>query len=375
MANESDGGYHAIKGFLYQFDKALIEVLMNPDSQVCVEHRQDIDYQDFVIQVKHKETQEYRNYKIKKPVQQLIEMFKTDQTQKFCLYCHFVDKAPLKWTPNVSELNEILGDQADNYTAFLKEKFIQGFFIQFSENFDDQFSQVIGLIKSNFSLPDEDKAYYYHSLLRSKLLDISIQSKSERKITRHDLDKFIGDAEKTVFYTAYSKYLDQDKYERLVKKEFFTFRTANIENFERLFIIQCDESIAYIELNRIVNLLNHKYFKVGKSPQPYLCFDNLDDQKLITLKQDLIDQGIIFDDGTYFNGDRFRLDRIIEKRLLDDKTAIKIVNREFLDRVITKVKFHEVYQFYISSPIALTIEHKHIKIQILETKQVARMLS
>ena len=60
MSENKDGGYYAIKGFLYQFDKAIIEVLTNPNAIVGVEEKQDIDYQDFVIQVKHKETQEYK---------------------------------------------------------------------------------------------------------------------------------------------------------------------------------------------------------------------------------------------------------------------------------------------------------------------------
>ena len=30
MSDNQDGGYFAIKGFLYQFDKTLIEVLNNP---------------------------------------------------------------------------------------------------------------------------------------------------------------------------------------------------------------------------------------------------------------------------------------------------------------------------------------------------------
>jgi hypothetical protein len=68
MGSNNDGGYYAIKGFLYQFDKTLIEILKNPDAVVMIEHREDIDYRDFVIQVKHKETQDYKYHKIRKPV-------------------------------------------------------------------------------------------------------------------------------------------------------------------------------------------------------------------------------------------------------------------------------------------------------------------
>jgi hypothetical protein len=374
MTEENDGGYYAIKGFLYQFDKTLIEIIMNPDLKIGIEQRQDIDYQDFVIQVKHKETQDYKDSKIKKPVIQLIDMFKEDQTQKFCLYCYFKDKEPSKWILTLADLNKILGNKANDYTQFIKEKFINSSFIHFSENFEDQFILLIDLIKSNFSLIDDDLAYFYHSLLRSRLLDISIKLKGKREISRQNLDEFINDAEKTVFYTAYSKYLDEAKYERLVKKKFFTFRNANVENFERLFIIEYDNKAITVELSKVVNSLISKYFKVSKSPQPYLCFINIDEQKLIDLKQDLIDQGIFFDDGTYFNGDRFRLERIIESNLEFNNPRIKIINRGYLERVLSKMKFQEIYQFYLTSPSKLETVCSHIKIQITETKQILRML-
>ena len=82
MTEQIDGGYYAIKGFLYQFDTAITEILCNPAVEVGIERNQDIDYQDFVIQVKHKETQDYKNHKIKKPILQLLEMFKQDQSSE-----------------------------------------------------------------------------------------------------------------------------------------------------------------------------------------------------------------------------------------------------------------------------------------------------
>ena len=33
----NNGGYYAIKGFLYQFDKTLIEILRNPSKKVGIE--------------------------------------------------------------------------------------------------------------------------------------------------------------------------------------------------------------------------------------------------------------------------------------------------------------------------------------------------
>lgn len=374
MGHDNDGGYYAIKGFLYQFDKTLIEILGNPDATVMVEHREDIDFQGFVIQVKHKETQDYKDHKIRKPVIQLIELFKTDQSQKFCLYCHFRDRKPDKWFPALDELDGILGNQKDNYTPYLKGKFIDSFCIQFSEDFESQFLRLIDLIQKSFALHEEDRAFLYHSLFRSKLLDLSLKAKDKRSISRADLERFAKGAEKTIFYRVYSKFLDGKRYERLIKSEYFTFKAVNLDNFERLFIIDCDEQVSQVDLSKIANQISTKYFRVGKSPQPFLCFMNLEDKKLKELKRDLVDQGIMFNDGTCFDGDRFRLDRIIEKALNSETIRIKIIGEDNVERLLLKLRTQEIFQFYLESPLDLKAAGNHLKIQIAETSQIMRIL-
>ena len=53
-----DGGYYAIKGFDYQIDKTILEVLKQPngDEEVAIEQIQDINTNSYVIQDKYKET-------------------------------------------------------------------------------------------------------------------------------------------------------------------------------------------------------------------------------------------------------------------------------------------------------------------------------
>ncbi len=374
MTKQVDGGYYAIKGFLYQFDTAITKILNNPAVEVGIERRQDIDYQDFVIQVKHRETQDYQNHRIRKPILQLLEMFKQEQSQRFCLYCYFRDRTPGKWYPSLAELDSILGNRKVDYNPSLKKRFAENFYIQFSEDFETQFLELVTLIQDVFSLPSEEEAILYHSLIRSKLLDLSIKTKSERRVTKGDLDNFLKDAEKTVFYTAYAKFLDRTKYERLIKKKYFTFQTVNIENFERLFVVYCNEDTSLVDLSRIASALSSKYFRVGKSPQPYLSFVNLDKNRLIELKRDLIDQGIMFNDGTCFDGDRFRLHSIVRKEPLNKDLRVKIIKKENIFEVLAEVKFHEVFQFYLETPLDLATKRDHVKIQVVETKQILEML-
>lgn len=374
MTQQNNGGYYAIKGFLYQFDKTLIEILTNPTKKIYVEHTQDINYVNYVIQVKHRETQKYADNTIRNAVIQLIELFKEDKSQSFCLYCHFKDKPPSQWKLNTSELDKILGPKKLNYLSYLKNEFTDNFVIQFSENFEAQFKSLITLIASSFSLSNADKSYIYHSIFRSKLFDLSIKSFEERQIEKKDLNTFIEATERTIFYDAYATYLGQDKYEKLMRKEYFTFNKANIDNFERLFIIDCIEDVNLVDVNKIVNCISRKYFRKNKSPQPYLCFVNLDDDKLIQLKQELIDQGIFFNDGTYFNGDRFRLNKILENNIDDDTIKVKIINPEHMVKVLRKIVIKEFYQFYNLNPIDIITDQKHIKIQIKATNQILKML-
>ena len=234
MSN-NNGGYYAIKGFLYQFDKSLIEILRNPDIKVGIEKIQDIDINNYAIQVKHKETQNYSPSKIKDAVIQLIDLFKNDKSQKFCLYCYFKNKSPCLYKLNLTELDKIIGNKKDKYLPYLKKEFLNNFKINFSNNYEEQFEELINIIKKSFSLTSKDKAIIYHSIFRSKLFDISIKTKDEREISKNDLLLFIEDAEKTIFYLSYSKYLSKEKYEKIIRKDFFTFIAANIDNFERLF--------------------------------------------------------------------------------------------------------------------------------------------
>jgi hypothetical protein len=84
-----DGGYYALKGFAFQFNKSLLEVLENQESDVEIEQIQDIGVDNYYIQVKYHETQTYANWKIKKPMVQLLEYSKSDKSRNFCLYCYF----------------------------------------------------------------------------------------------------------------------------------------------------------------------------------------------------------------------------------------------------------------------------------------------
>lgn len=120
-----------IAGYLYQFDKTIIELLsqVNEETTICVEGIEDIDIQDLEklndmsIQVKYYAKTLYKASEIKEPIQQMFSHYKqviknNYKRRNYYLYAHFKEGTEkLK----VNE-NKTLIDQTDkNVLDFFKE--------------------------------------------------------------------------------------------------------------------------------------------------------------------------------------------------------------------------------------------------------------
>ncbi|WP_139490352.1 hypothetical protein [Brevibacillus dissolubilis] len=371
-AKERDGGYYAIKGFLYQFDVTIKEILVNVEKDVQFEQIQDINYEDYVIQIKHKETQEYSPSKIKKAIIQLLDIYKNDESKYLCLYCHFKDIVPqLKQLP-ITELDSILGSESGNYTELLKESFIKNFTIKFSHDYDTQFNEVIGLIQKTYKLPSIESSIYQHALIRSKLLELAInKEKSYRVINKANLDSFLQEVQKVNFSRGYLDFLSKEKYEKLVKKEFFTIG-LNLLNFERLFIIDVDDNASDTDLLSIVGKLIKKYWRKDKSPAPVICFRYMSVSRINIIKQQLFDDRVNFCDGTFFNGDKFRLEKVMEKNF---NYQVKFIDESNIPLLINNHFVHEIYHFYSLNIVNFNANKmKQIHIHVHEATQILKMI-
>ena len=240
MATQS-GGYFAIKGFTYQFDKSILEVLANQGRDVEIEQIQDIGINNYYIQVKYKETQNYADSKIKPAIIQLIDCFIKDKTKSFALYCYFKDKSSQKAVLTEEQLDKILASAKDSYTSDDKKSFSEHFSLEFSENFAKQFTKVIAEIKSSFTLRNEEEATVYHSIFRANLLEVATRRNPRKRIINfRGLKILVGKKEKIIFELAYCKYLKNERYLKYLKKEYFTFNKVNIPNKERFFVLEID---------------------------------------------------------------------------------------------------------------------------------------
>ena len=80
-----------------------------------------------------------------------------DRERFYRLLQEFADH---KWNPTPDELDRILGNQKENYTSYVKKKFVKNFFIQFSDDFETQFLRLLELIRNSFSLGTEGYGFF-----------------------------------------------------------------------------------------------------------------------------------------------------------------------------------------------------------------------
>ena len=178
---QEEGGYYAIKGFLYQYDKAILKILSRDEGvPVYIERIQDIDCENYVLQVKHKEAADYSASKIREPIIKLLDTFVNDMSKKFCLYAYFRNQKPhsIKFK-TVQELKDILKyrdkEKTENlqgkYTNEQMESFIKNFTLQFAENYEIQFENVLKMIREKMKV-EEDEAWIYHAIICDKLFSV-----------------------------------------------------------------------------------------------------------------------------------------------------------------------------------------------------------
>ncbi|MBY6951338.1 hypothetical protein [Clostridium botulinum] len=380
-----DGGYYAIKGFLYQFDKTMIELLKNDeDTVICIEKIQDINYEDYIIQVKHKETADFSNSKVRDPIIQLLELYSRDSSRKFCLYGYFKDIKPnvVKFT-KVEQLDEILKYRDTvktqklqvRFPQDLRKGFINNFTLCFGEDFKNQFKYLLGMIKKIFGLKTIDDAIIHHSLIREKLFELAIKpDESDRHITRRKLKEYLSQCNKNIFYGYYDAFLGREKYIELVKKQYFTIKYANLNKFERLFVIDCIGDYDETTVRKIVDSISNKYYKQNKSPAPYICFRRIPYEVLANVKRGMLDDEIKFSDGTYFDGDRFRSDRLKYDGDTND-VKVKIIREENIDDVVSIVIFKEYYNLFVEKPAQFNSNFLEIRVQINDITEVSKMIS
>lgn len=383
--SKADGGYYAIKGFEYQIDKSIIEILNSDDENnlIGIERIQDVDSNSWVMQIKYKETKDFVPSAVREPIIQLLEEYKINNTKKYYLYCYFKSLNGYEgYFSNLTldNLDTILKNEKDKFTKDEKESFLLNFILENSATFQNQFEQVILKLKNDFS-KNEDEAVIYYSIITDYLRKLVINNRDEtnRICNKKQIREILNNSKRIIFNSVYREYKGDNEYFKYIKKQYFTCR--NMDFWERFIIIELKGTEKINEIKDVVLKLKDKYYKeqkqLIKSGAPYIFIKNINDSTIKNLKGELINEGYILKDGYDFKNADFNIKTIIEKSTKENKICIKFIDeennlKEVLKQDLGTVK--EIYQFCIKEEIDINFDLKNITVQIKEINDISKIL-
>lgn len=379
-----DGGYYAIKGFEYQVDKLLLDIItcQSDNQEFYLEKIEDINTDEYVMQVKYKEAAKFYPSSIKKPVKQLLDLFRIDSVKKYKLYCYFSD---LNGYDEKIAIKDILGKDSDKYSTSDLDAFRKNFELLFSKEFQDQFDEVIDEIKNKGLANSLDSALIVYSnlvdYLRKLVVNNDPTEADNRKCNRKVLFELVAKKRKILYDESLLIYLGRRKYLSSIKNGFPELQKKR-HNF--IFFGEVQEALSLSLKELIVRLVNKYYYRavVNIKPLTFVVQDDISKN----VKEHLINENIKFNDGYEEIGiseDIFYETPVINKKMAGNQRATDtLAKTSFKLRIIsistfknlTECKIHPAMVYYFDvEPFQELNSSCELKIEKLDTSEIAKL--
>lgn len=379
-----DGGYYAIKGFEYQVDKMLLDILSCSDvnQPFYLEKIEDINTDAYVMQVKYKEAAKFFPSSIKKPVKQLLDLFRLDSSKDYKLYCYFQD---LNGYDTSVTLKEILGKESDKYSDSDIQSFKEKFELIFSKEFQNQFDSVNDSIISNGAANSRDTALIVYSnlvdFLRKLVVNNDSNNKDLRKCTKRQLLVLAKESKKLLFDEGLLIYYGREDYFKLVRKS-FTPLQKHRRNF--IFIGEVQESMSLPTAELLIRLVNKHYANaiVNTKPLTFIMSDKIIDRT----KKAFISEKISFNDGyesISFSESIFYETPVTNRKVGANRKATNVLERtSFKVRLVSYSAFDSIINHEFVPAMSYLFDEKaphtfnstvELKVERLDTSEIAKL--
>ncbi|UCV23692.1 DUF4297 family anti-phage-associated protein [Ferribacterium limneticum] len=354
----ADRSAHAtIKGYFYQFDKTILELLnaVSANASVVVEGIEDIDLtdcaEDVLIQCKYYEETAFTPSVIKDAVIAMLKHFAAagcpaTQTLKYRIFGNY--KSGQGSLPSPLKLDylkkSLLTFKKEKVTHEVHEDLLLndkqlGLFLKLLEinvnapTYDKQQAAILKAMTSAIPgcLPDDAEAFFYPRAINA-IQNLAVKKKmSQRKITKADFIAEINKKEIVFSRWLLAKFGDAN-YAKSLKRQHIRFLGTGVPVANRVFSIEFSGTV---DLPRTIKMLKTTadYFsnKVsGTRPAhewfcPFVLLRGISDQDLITLKAMLYHDQVCFEDGYPFLGADFRPERMQILPTKERKLTLKFI--------------------------------------------------
>ncbi len=339
---------YTIKGFLYQFNKTLLEILNSQeDSIITVEGIvEDVEIvtpaMTTAIQCKYHEARKtFKPSGIFKPLLQMMDHFHANAGAniRYILFAHYPSvKKTAQPTVGKTELQDALDSKDKDlqaYVATLRGKvdldaFLARFAMEFAATFDDLVTQVSAALKTN-GIPDGDIDTLAYPNAINMIAGISVKhDPTERNITKR---QFL-EALKSIRKTAISRWTMALR----TRKQLLDARRKQIKTHLdknsrlRYFVVDAKTLDDYEEeiVLFVGDYLDKYHFKTAHISTPVLCLCT-SKEDFLSIQYRLFTKGIISTDG--YIGEHFEESRFFRDPFTS-KGAGGAVKREFSLRML-----------------------------------------
>lgn len=386
-----------IRGYCYQFDKAIFEVLNLPalDDYIEVESIEDVDVNKSgtytAFQCKYYENTDYNHSIIAKPLRLMLSHFKANSnfTGNYYLHGHYKSghaKLTLPITIDFlkstfltysekkvqrqhhTELN--ISDQ--ELDAFIKKLTIN----IHAKSFEKQQEEIISKMIDLFKCSKEEAYHYYYSNAFNVINKLACNKKS-RKISKKDFITAIN-KKYLLFNIWLYEYKGKAAYLRELKARFMPAK-INLSPYARFFLLELLHDTNMNEIKQCIYKIQEKWSNLSKRNDtpfsPFIYLYGVDDNFLLSLKNELYNEGLFFCDGHPYKNSAFKVDRIMrnfEERNIKFQFIDSI---DSLNEVINNIRRRvELYCFYQCNSIELPTNHYHLSIQIREFSDILEIV-
>ena len=366
-----------IKGYFYQFDKSILEILeqSNETDMVTIEGIEDIDIENSdernFIQCKYYEKTDFDNSIIRKPIQLMFRHYLENRTEPkdknftYRLYGYYKkghEKLLELTTENLktyfldfSKFGVI--DESGNSNYQIKNKkgevifeetvedddiedFKNHLFIDIkADSYENQIEKIKSKIQNDLSdYSEEDIELIYFNALKI-IKDLACEHNIEK---RQISKKEFWDRIKTknyYFERWMSELLEWKNYKKIIHKKYFP-RVSNLSPAHRFFLLDCQgESVNNVK--NVISEISRKYSRLIHQFSPYVYLYNTLNVDFVTeLKEKLYEDGCFFKDGFPFKNSKFRFQEMLIKpdkfngisvRILEHPINLSIVLQKLVE--------------------------------------------
>lgn len=399
MTNRSANA--TIKGYFYQFDQTIMQVLQASNSQASfvVEGIEDIDVVDgddsAFVQCKYYEGSDYNHSVIKDAVIAMLRHFHKEgcslnQKARYRLHGHFKsgqEKLPASYDLDFLKKNFLTYEQKkvthEVHTELHVTREQLTYFKSLldidvnASSYDEQYESIVSLLKSCFSGSGNDAEHFYYPNAINVVQRLAIKAdENDRRITKSQFLRDV-DRKEVVFSQWLQKMYGDAHYAKLVKRRHFHFQGTKVPPAARLLIVdmsgEYDLSKAKALLDRIAQRLSH--VERRRTPPedrfcPFVLLLGIAESELVGLKTELRKQGTRFTDGYPFNGSDFDPNLLAHSPTKENQLKLKFIPGEDRIKAVTAAisgSVIEIFDFYKAAPLAHTsvppgVQHHAIRV-------------